>query len=50
VNKTTTLKMATSGIPKLHKGNVSDFVFNDKPVYNEEIERMKQLIIYESKI
>ncbi len=50
INKTTTLKMATSGIPKLHKGKVSDFVFNDKPVYNEELERMKYLIIYESKI
>ena len=50
VNKSTTLKMASSGIPKLHKGKVSDFVFNDKAVYNEEIERIKNLIIYKSKI
>jgi hypothetical protein len=50
VNKSTTLKMASSGIPKLNKGKVSDFVFNDKPVYNEEIERIKKLIIYKSKI
>jgi|TARA_R110000803_G_scaffold76649_2_gene141347 hypothetical protein len=46
INKDTTLRL---GIPKLHKGKVSNFIFNDKAVY-EGVERMKYLIIYESKI
>jgi hypothetical protein len=45
VNKHT-LKMK---LPQIHKG-VSQQVWTGKPVYSEEIERIKKLIIYESKI
>ena len=44
VNKHT-LKMK---LPQIHKG-VSQQVWTGKPVYSEEIERIKKLIIYESK-
>ena len=46
VNKNT-LKIR---IPKLHKSPVSHQIWTGKPVYSEEIERIKKLIIYESKI
>lgn len=36
-------------IPKLHQSPVSHQVWTGKPVYSEEIERIKYLIIYESK-
>jgi hypothetical protein len=36
--------------PKLHKSPVSHQIWTGKPVYSEEIERIKSLIIYESKI
>ena len=36
-------------LPKLHKSPVSHQVWTGKPVYSEEIERIKYLIIYESK-
>ena len=45
VNKHT-LKMK---LPQVHKG-ISQQVWTGKPVYSEEIERIKKLIIYESKI
>ena len=37
-------------LPKLHKSDVSHQVWTGKPVYYEEIKRIKSLIIYESKI
>ena len=37
-------------IPKLHKSDVSQQVWTGKPVYSEELKRIKTLIIYESKI
>ena len=36
-------------LPKLHKSSVSHQIWSGKPVYSEEIERIKYLIIYESK-
>jgi len=37
-------------IPKLHKSDVSQQVWTGKPVYSEEIKRIKRLIIYKTKI
>jgi len=37
-------------LPKLHKSPVSHQVWSGKPVYSEEIKRIKKLIIYKSKI
>jgi hypothetical protein len=37
-------------MPKLHASPVSHQIWTGKPVYSEEIERIKKLIIYESKI
>ncbi len=36
--------------PKLHTSPVSHQIWTGKPVYSEEIKRIKSLIIYESKI
>ena len=43
---TDSLKMK---LPKLHKSPVSHQIWTGKPVYSEEIKRIKYLIIYESK-
>ena len=42
-------KTITPNIPKLHKSKVSQQIWSGKPIY-EEIERIKNLITYNSKI